>query len=101
MRWRRSNVPIHPANRDALRREKDRPCDQLGFDVGQDAFVPDPTPHPIHEAAIRNLVETGFDVTLDDRLVGAGREVAYLCHRVLSPARRAEPVAVETLRARK
>ena len=48
-----------------------------------------------------NLVETGFNVTLDDRLVGAGREVAYLCHRVLSPARRAEPVAVETIRARK
>ena len=33
VRWRRSNVPIHLANPDALRRDNDLRCDQLGFDV--------------------------------------------------------------------
>jgi hypothetical protein len=41
---------------------------------------------------MRNLVETGFNITLEDPLVRAGREVAYLSHRVVSPALRAEPV---------
>jgi hypothetical protein len=36
----------------------------------QDALVPDAFPYPIHEARMRDFVETGFDVALDDPLVG-------------------------------
>ena len=35
---------------------------------------------------MRDLVETGFDVTLNDPLIGAGREMVHLGHRVMSPA---------------
>jgi hypothetical protein len=35
---------------------------------------------------MRNFVETGFDITLYDPLIGTGREVVYLRHRVMSPA---------------
>ena len=41
---------------------------------GQDAFVPDPSPHPVHQGRMRDLVEAGFDVALHDPLVGAGGE---------------------------
>src|SRR6266536_976647 len=42
---------------------------------------------------MRNFVEAGFDVALNDPLIGAGREVAHLGHRVVCPAVGAEPVA--------
>src|SRR6266702_7536990 len=42
---------------------------------------------------MRNFVEAGFDVALNDPLIGAGREVAHLGHRVMCPAVGAEPVA--------
>src|SRR6478609_6867833 len=41
---------------------------------------------------MRDFVETGFDVTFHDPLIGVGREMAHLGHRVMSPAPRAEPV---------
>jgi hypothetical protein len=41
---------------------------------------------------VRNLVEAGFDVSFHDPLIGAGREMMHLSHRVMSPAVRAEPV---------
>ena len=41
---------------------------------------------------MRDFVEAGFDVALHDPLIGAGREMAHLGHRVVSPALRAEPV---------
>src|SRR6476660_548856 len=41
---------------------------------------------------MRNLVEAGLDVTLHDPVIRAGREIAQLGHRVMSPALRAEPV---------
>jgi hypothetical protein len=40
---------------------------------------------------MRNLVEAGFDVALHDPLIGVGREVAHLGHRVMGPALRTEP----------
>jgi site-specific DNA recombinase len=59
---------------------------------GQYAFVPDSCPHPRHKGGMRDLVEAASDVALHDPLIRAGREVAYLGHRVVSPAIRAEPV---------
>src|SRR5271165_640915 len=41
---------------------------------------------------MRDFVETCLDVSLDDPLIRAGREVAYLGYRVMSPAPGAEPV---------
>jgi hypothetical protein len=41
---------------------------------------------------MRDLVETCRDISLDDPLIRAGREIPYLSHRVMSPAIRAEPV---------
>ena len=41
---------------------------------------------------MRNLVETGLDVTFHDPFIRAGREIAHLGYRVMSPALRAEPV---------
>ena len=38
---------------------------------------------------MRNFVEAGFDVALHDPLVGVGREMAHLGHRVMGPAVRA------------
>ncbi len=58
----------------------------------QDAFVTDTTPHPVQQGGMRDLVETGFDVTFHDPLVRAGREMVHLRHRVVSPAVRTEPV---------
>jgi hypothetical protein len=52
----------------------------------QDVFVTDPFPHPTHKGWMRNFVETGFDVALHDPLIGAGREMVHLGHRVMSPA---------------
>ena len=43
---------------------------------------------------MRNLVEAGFDVTLDDPLIAAWKigEIAHLGHRVMRPTVRAEPI---------
>jgi hypothetical protein len=59
---------------------------------GQNAFVSDSRPHPVHQVRMRDFVETGLDVSLNDPLVGAGGEVAHLGHRVVDPAHRTEPV---------
>jgi site-specific DNA recombinase len=61
---------------------------------GQDAFVPDPGPHPAHEGGMRDFVEAGFDVSLYDPLITAWprSEIAHLCHRVMCPAVRTEPI---------
>jgi len=44
---------------------------------------------------MRDLVEAGLDVALDDPLVRAGRQVAHLGHRVVRAAIRAEPVGAQ------
>jgi site-specific DNA recombinase len=59
---------------------------------GQDAFIPDSHPHPVHESRMRDFVEAGFDVPFHDPLVRAGGEVVHLGHRVMCPSVRAEPV---------
>src|SRR5437868_4811799 len=41
---------------------------------------------------MRDFVEAGFDVSFEDPLIRAGREVMDLGHRVMSPAIRAKPV---------
>ena len=41
---------------------------------GQDALVPDASPHPVHQGGMRDLVEAGLDVALHDPLVSLGRE---------------------------
>src|SRR6516225_2086299 len=41
---------------------------------------------------MRNLVEAGLNVALHDPLVCAGCQIAHLCHRVMSPTLRTEPV---------
>ena len=65
---------------------------QERFHQGQDTFISDPLPHPIHKGRMRNLVEAGFDVSLHDPFIRAGREMVNLGHCVMSPAPRAEPV---------
>src|SRR3954454_22833242 len=67
-------------------------CFQERLHQGQDTFVPDTFPHPIHEGRMRNFVETSFDVALDDPLIRVGRVVAHLGHRVMCPAIRAKPI---------
>src|SRR5690349_4054532 len=62
------------------------------LDQGQYAFVPDSCSHSIQQSGMRDFVEAALDVALHDPLIGAGREVAYLGDRVVSPAVRAEPV---------
>ena len=61
---------------------------------GQDAFVSDTCPHPVHEGRVRDFVEAGFDVSFHDPLVTAWfrGQVTDLRHRVVSPAPRAEPI---------
>ena len=58
----------------------------------QDAFVADAIPHAIQKSRMRDFVETGFDVSLHDPLIGAGCEVVHLSHRVMGPAVRAKSV---------
>ncbi len=58
----------------------------------QDALVPDASPHPVNEADMRDFVEAGLDVTLDNPLIGVGRQVPHLGHRVVDPVPGAEPV---------
>src|SRR3954468_11921721 len=41
---------------------------------------------------MRDFVEAGFDVSFDDPLIRAGREVMDLGHRVMSSAIRAKPI---------
>jgi len=66
-------------------------CLEERLDQGQDAFVPDASPHPLHEGDMRDLVETGLDIALHDPLIGVGGEVTYLGHRVMRAAVRANP----------
>ena len=65
---------------------------QERFHHRQDAFVPDAFPHPIHEGRMRDFVETGRDVALHDPLIRVGGKMAYLGHRVMGPAIRAESI---------
>ena len=54
----------------------------------QDPFVPNTFPHPLHEAGMRNFVETSRDISLEHPLIithGCG-EVMNLGDRVLRPA---------------
>jgi hypothetical protein len=44
------------------------------------------------KGGMRDFVETGPDVALDDPLIGVGRQVPHLGHRVMDPAAGAEPV---------
>jgi hypothetical protein len=57
----------------------------------QDTLVADPTTHPVHQGRVRDLVETGFDVSFHDPLIRAGREMVHLGHGVMSPPLRANP----------
>ena len=66
---------------------------QERLDQGQDAFVADSLAQPVHQGRMRDLVETCRDVALDDPLIRAGRQIAGLGNRVLSPPPRAEAVA--------
>ena len=59
---------------------------------GQDAFIPDASPHPLHEGDMRDFVEAGFDVALDDPLIGVHRVEPHLSYRIMSPAPGTEPV---------
>ena len=58
----------------------------------QDAPVRDSRAHPVLKGDMRDFVEAGPDVALDDPLIGVGRQVAHLGYRVMDPAAGAEPV---------
>ena len=64
-------VPVSVSSQRAVLAEDARLQERLH--QSQDALVPDPSPHPVHQGRMRDLVEAGFDVALDDPLVGAGR----------------------------
>ena len=59
---------------------------------GQDALIPDARPHPVHEAGMRDLVEAGFDVSLNHPLATTGRSGSAPRPPRHEPGARAEPV---------
>ena len=58
----------------------------------QNAFIPDPSPHPVHQGRVVDLVEAGLDVAFHHPLIGAAGEVVGLGDRVMRSALRAEPI---------
>jgi site-specific DNA recombinase len=63
------------------------------LDQGQDAFVRDAVAQPVHQGRMRDLIEARRDVTLDDPLIRAARQVSGLGDRVMSPPTGAKAVA--------
>jgi hypothetical protein len=63
------------------------------LDQAQDALVPDPMSHPVHEGRVVDLVEACRDVAFQHPLIGVGRQQTDLGDRVVGSALRAEAVA--------
>ena len=59
---------------------------------GQDALVPDPMSHPVHQGRVVDRVEARLDVRLQHPAVTVVVEVVDLSDRVLGPALRAETI---------
>ncbi len=58
----------------------------------QDAFVPDPSTHPVHQGRVVDVVEARLDVAFQHPLIRAGPEQVDLSDRVVRPPLRAEPI---------
>ena len=65
---------------------------QERFHHRQDAFVPDPSTHPVHQGRMVDHVEARLDVTLQHPLIGAGAELVNLRDRVLGAPSRTEAI---------
>jgi len=65
---------------------------QERFHHRQDAFVPDPSAHPVHQGRMVDHVEARLDVTFQHPLIGAGGELVNLCDRVLGSPSRTEAI---------
>ena len=68
-------------------------CLEERLNQSQNALVSDPTPHPVAQGRVRNLVEARLDVAFYNPFVRAGAEVMDLGDRVMSPASRTEAIA--------
>ena len=62
------------------------------LDERHDALVRDPPPHPDQSGRVRKRVEARLDISLENPLIGVGREHVYLGDRVMGSASRPEPV---------
>src|SRR5204863_2947283 len=62
------------------------------LDQRHGALVRDPPPYPNQGGRVRERIEARFDISLENPLIGVGREHVYLGDRVMGAASRPKPI---------